>query len=64
MNNNFSKQERKQDMKKEYMIPQTEVIKLKSEGCLLTESMERSETEVSGGLASEWFDDGESDEDW
>jgi hypothetical protein len=51
-------------MKKEYMIPQLEVIKLKSEGCLLTESMERSETEVTSGLASEWFDDGESDEDW
>ena len=50
-------------MKKEYIIPQIEEIELKSRGALLIESMPKSEDEVSGGLASEFFDNGGS-EDW
>jgi len=49
-------------MKKEYMIPQLEEIVLKSKGALLTESVTKSEKEVNGGLASEFYDDEE--EDW
>jgi len=53
-------------MKKEYMVPQLEEIVLKSKGALLTESLTKdSNTEVSGGLASEFFGGNDTDnEDW
>ncbi len=54
-------------MKKEYMIPQLEEIVLKSKGTLLveSESVPKSNDEVEGGLAPDFFGENDnSSEDW
>ncbi len=55
-------------MKKEYMIPQSIVVDMVLKNSLLagSEKMEKiSDTEVSGGLASEFFGGNDTDnEDW